>query len=164
MKSTYIRHLRVSGFCLAVFLVCTVLGCGSHAASELDGFRGIKWGTEAASVSGINQIAAEGNLLLYEKNDDQLQMGEVRLEQVVYGFYKGRFYMGMVYFPSAGFKRIEEMLTRQLGEPAKPDNTPSKLIWDGDTVSVLLSLGESSDQARLVYLYKPIQLEVELKK
>jgi hypothetical protein len=72
--------------------------------------------------------------------------------------------MGMVYFPAAGFKRIEEMLTRQLGQPAKPDNTPSKLIWDGDSVSVLLTLGESSDQGRLVYIFKPIQLEVELKK
>src|SRR5208337_855403 len=98
------------------------------------------------------------------KTGDLLQMGEVRLDQVVYGFYKGRFYMGMVYFPAAGFKRIEETLTRQLGQPAKPDNTPSKLIWDGDSVSVLLTLGESSDQSRLVYIYKPIQLEVELKK
>jgi len=70
----------------------------------------------------------------------------------------------MVYFPAVGFKRIEEMLTRQLGPPAKPDNTPSKLIWDGDSVSVLLSVGDNSDQGRLVYIYKPIQLEVELKK
>ena len=158
------RLMEISGLCLAVFLACSVFGCGSQAASEPDGFRGIKWATEAASISGINQIAGEGNLLLYEKSDDQLQMGEVKLDQVIYGFYKGRFYMGMVYFPTAGFKRIEETLTRQLGQPAKPDNTPSKLIWDGDTVSVLLSVGESADQARLVYLYKPIQLEVELKK
>jgi hypothetical protein len=57
-----------------------------------------------------------------------------------------------------------QMLTRELGQPAKPDNTPSKLIWDSDNVSVLLTSGENSDQARLVYLYKPIQLEVELKK
>ena len=55
-------------------------------------------------------------------------------------------------------------MTRQLGQPAKPDNTPSRLIWEGDNVSVLLTLGDSSEQGRLVYIYKPIQLEVELKK
>ncbi|MGA3115493.1 MAG: hypothetical protein ABSF90_13800 [Syntrophobacteraceae bacterium] len=164
MKPSHVRQLGVLGLCLATVLVCTFFGCGSPAASQPDDFRGIKWGAEVSSVSGLNQIADEGNLALYEKSGDLLQMDEVRLEQVVYGFYKNRFYMGMVYFPAAGFKRIEEMLTRQLGQPAKPDNTPSKLIWDGDSVSVLLTLGESSDQGRLVYIFKPIQLEVELKK
>jgi len=164
MKPSHVRQLGVLGLCLATVLVCTFFGCGSPAASQPDDFRGIKWGAEVSSVSGLNQIADEGNLALYEKSGDLLQMDEVRLEQVVYGFYKNRFYMGMVYFPAAGFKRIEEMLTRQLGQPAKPDNTPSKLIWDGDSVSVLLSVGDNSDQGRLVYIYKPIQLEVELKK
>jgi len=164
MKPAYKRQLAVLGIWLAAFLTCTVFGCGSPAASEPDGFRGVKWAAGVASISGINQIAGEGDVALYEKSDDQLQMGEVRLDQVIYGFYKGRFYMGMVYFPAAGFERMGQMLTAQLGQPAKPDNTSSKQIWDGENVSVLLTLGENSDQARLVYLYKPIQLEVELKK
>ncbi len=70
----------------------------------------------------------------------------------------------MVYFPSSGFSRMQDFLTRQLGQPAKPDNTPSKIIWDGPNVSVLLTTGNGSDSARLSYLYKPLQLEVELKK
>ena len=164
MKLPHVRQLGVLCLCLASVLVCTFLGCGSPAASQPEEFRGLKWGAETSSVSGLSQIADEGNLALYEKSDEPLKMGEVGLEQVIYGFYKGRFYMGMVYFPAVGFKRIEEMLTRQLGPPAKPDNTPSKLIWDGDSVSVLLSVGDNSDQGRLVYIYKPIQLEVELKK
>lgn len=150
--------------CLAACLAFTILGCGSPAAKEPDGFRGIKWRAEVSSVSGLHQIGGQGNVLLYEKNDDKLQMGKVRLDQVVYGFYKGRFYMGMVYFPSVGFKRIGEMMTRRLGKPAKPDNTPSKLLWDSDNVSVLLTLTNSPNQGRLVYIYKPIQLEVELNK
>ncbi len=164
MKLPHVRQLGVLGLCLASVLMCTFFGCGSQAASQPEEFRGLKWGVETSSVSGLSQIADEGNLALYEKSDDPLKMGEVGLDQVVYGFYKGRFYMGMVYFPAVGFKGIEEMLTRQLGEPAKPDNTPSKLIWDGENVSVLLTAGDDSDQGRLVYVYKPIQLEVELKK
>lgn len=165
------RQLAAFGLCAAAFLMFSSLGCGSPAASEPDSFHSIKWGSQVSSISGLNQIADEGNIILYEKSDDlglagkgQLKMGEVSLEQVIYGFYKGRFYMGMVYFPAAGFKRIKEMLTREIGQPAKPDDTPSKLIWDGANVSVLLTLAENSEMGRLVYLYKPIQLEVELKK
>lgn len=164
MKLPNVRQLGVLCLCLASVLVCTFFGCGQPAAGQPEEFRGIKWGAEASSVSGLSQIAGEGNLALYEKGDDRLQMGEVRLDQVIYGFYKGRFYMGMAYFQAVGFKRIEEMLTRQLGQPAKPDNTPSRLIWDGDNVSVLLTVGDNAGQGRLIYIYKPIQLEVELKK
>ena len=145
-------------------LIGALFGCGSPAASDPDGFRGIKWGTEASSVSGFSQIATEGDLGFYEKGGDRLQLEDVKLDQVIYGFFKGRFYMGMIYFPASGFDRVQAIMTRQFGQPAKPDNTPSKLLWDGAEVSVLLAMGDTADVARIIYIYKPIQLEVELKK
>lgn len=162
MKLPHLRQFGTLGICLAAVVVCTLFGCGSQAAGEPDNFRGVKWGAEVSSVPRLNQIAGEGDLIFYEKNDDQLQIDEIRLEQVIYGFHKGRFYIGMVYFPATGFERMQEIMTRKLGQPSKPDDTPSKLIWDSANVSVLLSLSEGS--GRMVYMYKPIQLEVEIKK
>ncbi|MHC1729010.1 MAG: hypothetical protein AB9866_23945 [Syntrophobacteraceae bacterium] len=155
-------QLGIFGLCLLAVVAFTLLGCGSPAASEPDGFRGVKWGADFASLSGFSQIAKEGDLVFYEKQDDSLQIEEVRLEQVIYGFHKGRFYTAMVYFPSTGLTRVKEIMTRQFGAPATPDNTPSKALWDGSNVSVLLALSGNADSARLVYLYKPIQLEVEI--
>ncbi len=162
MKLPRLRQFGTLGLCLAAVVVCTLFGCGSQAAGEPENFRGVKWGAEVSTVPHLNQIASEGDLVFYEKSDDQLQIEEVRLDQVIYGFHKGRFYIGMVYFPSSGFERMQEIMTRKLGQPAKPDNTPSKLLWDSANVSVLLSLVDGS--GRLVYMYKPIQLEVEIKK
>ncbi len=164
MKLPHFRQFGILGLSVFTVLIGALFGCGAPAASEPDSFRGLKWGTEVSYVSGLSQIANDGNLVFYEKSDDLLQMDGIRLDQVIYGFHKGRFYMGMIYFPAAGFSRMQEAMTRQLGQPAKPDDTPSKLLWDGVNVSVLLSLGDSSDVARLAYMYKPIQLEVELKK
>ncbi len=163
MKPFHVRQPATLVLGLFVVLATTLFGCGSPAASEPDAFRGLKWGTEVSSVSGLNQIANDGDLVFYEKSDDRLEMEAIKLDQVIYAFHKGRFYMGMIYFPADGFGRMQEIMTHQLGQPSKPDNTPSKLLWDGADVSVLLSLGDSSG-ARLVYMYKPIQLEVELKK
>lgn len=157
------RHVGALGLFLVAFLACTLFGCSSPAARVPDGFRGVKWEAKASSVSGLRQVAGNGKLLLYEKTGDRLQMGDVKLNRVVYGFYKDRFYMGMAYFPSDGFKKIEEIMTRRLGQPVKVDNSPTNLIWDSDNVSVLLSQ-DGPNQGRLVYMYKPIQLEVELKK
>jgi hypothetical protein len=149
---------------MLIVLICALFGCGSPAAGDPDNFRGVKWGSEASSVPGLNQIASDGDLVFYEKGNDRLQLEEVKLDQVIYGFHKGRFYMGMIYFPATGFNRVQEIMTRQFGKPATPDNTPSKLLWDGTEVSVLLGLGDNPDVARIVYVYKPIQLEFELKK
>lgn len=150
---------------LAAALVFALLGCGgSPAAGEPDNFRDIKWGTEFSSLSGFNQIASEGELAFYQKANDSLQVEDIKLDQVIYGFHKGRFYTAMVYFPASGFSRMKEIMSRKLGEPTMPDKTPSKLVWDGSNVTVLLTTAEGSDSARLAYIFKPIQLEVELKK
>lgn len=154
---------RYSGL-LVLAVLFSLLGCGgSPAAGEPDNFRGIKWETDYSTLSGFTQIARDGELIFYEKKNDPLEMGEIKLDQVIYGFHKGRFYTAMIYFPTSAFPRMKDLMTRQLGEPTQPDQTPSKLVWDGPNVTVLLTSG-SSDLARLAYLYKPIQLEVELKK
>ncbi|MEN6437820.1 MAG: hypothetical protein ABFD97_04505 [Syntrophobacter sp.] len=165
MQKFALRKNWTGGILILAALIFTMSGCGSApAAGEPDNFREIKWGTEYSSLTGFSQIATDGDLAFYEKKNDNLRFDEIKLEQVIYGFHKGRFYTSMIYFPASAFTRMQELMTRQLGEPTKPDNTPSKLVWDGPSVTVLLTSGNSSDLARLVYLYKPLQLEVELKK
>jgi hypothetical protein len=164
MKRFHSGQIGIFGLFFATAIFLTLVGCSSPAASEPDDFRGIKWGANSDTLSGFNQIAKEGNLSFFEKTDDQLQIDDIKLDQVIYGFNKGRFYTAMIYFPAASFSRVQEIMTRRLGKPSLPDNTPSRAMWDGPNVSVLLTLGNSPDSARLAYLYKPIQLEVELNK
>lgn len=162
MKPTGTRLIGILGFIGAIFLACTLFGCSS-AAHEPTGFRGIKWGAKLSSVPGLHQVAGNGKLDLYEKKGEVLTMGGLKLNRVVYAFYKDQFYMGMAYFPTDNFMKMESVLTGRLGKPSRVDNNPNNLIWDDNNVSVLLS-AEASGQGRLVYMYKPIQLEVELKK
>ena len=147
MKRFHSGQIGIFGLVFATALVLTLVGCGSPAASEPDGFRGIKWGNNIDSLSGFNQIAKEGNLTFFEKTDDQLQIDDVKLDQVIYGFHKGRFYTAMIYFPAAGFNRVQEIMSRQLGKPSQPDNTPSRAMWDGPNVSVLLGNTKTSAPA-----------------
>jgi hypothetical protein len=164
MRSIASGHSGVYGLFILAVLVFTLFGCGSPASGEPDNFRGVKWGNDSSSLSGFNQIAQEGELTFFEKINDPLQIEDIHLDQIIYGFYKGRFYTAMIYFPNTGFTRMQEIMTKQLGPPVQPDKTPAKLIWDSPNVSVLLTSGNSEDSARLSYLYKPIQLEMEVKK
>lgn len=162
MKPTGARPIGMLGLLGAAILACTIFGCSS-AAHTPEGFRGIKWGAKTASVPGLHQVARNGKLDLYEKTGEVLTMDDIKLQRVVYAFYEDSFYMGMSYFPSDSFMKMEAVLTGKLGKPSEVDNDPNKLIWDSDNVSVLLT-ANGPGQTRLVYMYKPIQLEVELKK
>ncbi|MDR3569439.1 MAG: hypothetical protein P4L43_15550 [Syntrophobacteraceae bacterium] len=150
------------GLFTAAFLACAIFGCGS-AAHEPKDFRGLKWGEKTSAVSGLHQVAGSGDLALYEKSGEVLKMGDIELDRVIYAFYKDSFYMGMAYFSSEGFMKMEAVLTEKLGKPSEVDNNPDNLIWDSDNVSVLLTPA-GPGQTRLVYMYKPTQLKVELKK
>lgn len=162
MKRIGTRTFGIFGLLAAAYLVCALSGCSS-AVHVPTGFRGITWGAKTSSVPGLHQVAGNGKLDLYEKTGEALQMGDVKLTRVVYAFYKDQFYMGMAYFPSAGFMRMEALLTEKFGKPSEVDNDPDKLIWDSNNVSVLLT-ADGPGKTRMVYMYKPIQLEVELKK
>lgn len=162
MKPTGTRLFGIFGLLAAAIVSCAIFGCNS-AAREPKDFRGITWGEKTSSVPGLHQVAGDGKLDMYEKTGEVLKMGDVKLSRVLYAFYKDRFYMGMAYLPSDSFMKMEAVLTGRLGKPSEIDNDPNKLIWDGDNTSVLLT-PEGPHQTRLVYMYKPIQLEVELKK
>jgi hypothetical protein len=155
---------RICCFVLSVILLAVLFGCSTSASKEPEGFRNVKWGSEIGTLSGFEQIAEEGNLRFFEKKGEELKFEDVRLEKVVYGFFQGRFYTAIVYFPAAAFGRVQEIVTGQLGQPAQPEGEKGKCLWDGEKVSVLLAPAAGSGEGRLSYLYKPIQLEVELKK
>ncbi len=164
MKAYKMRKPGICGLLVMAAFVVALMGCGSQASGDPDNFRGIKWGADFSSLSGFNQIAQEGALSFYEKTDDALQMDDVKVDQIIYGFYKGRFYTAMIYFPSSSFARMKDIVVKQFGQPAEPDKTPSKLVWDGTSVTVLLAQANTPESSRLAYIYKPIQLEVEMKK
>ncbi|MGC9195461.1 MAG: hypothetical protein ACP5IL_08415 [Syntrophobacteraceae bacterium] len=161
MRRTTIVFWAICGLS-AAFFACAIFGCSS-ATHAPESFRGIKWGAKTSSVAGLSQVAVKGDLSLFEKSGDRLQLGDIKLTRVIYAFYKDQFYMGMAYFPSESFMKMEAVLTGKFGKPAEVDQNPNKLLWDSDYVSVVLTPA-GPKQARVVYMYKPIQLQVELKK
>jgi hypothetical protein len=55
------------------------------------GFRGLKWGTNIANAPGMVLTEEDGDNKFYRREDDNLAIGEAKLEAIIYGFYKGRF-------------------------------------------------------------------------
>src|SRR5271165_6286977 len=56
------------------------------------GFRGQKFGTPFSEFQGLTLENDEGDLKLYSKKDENLQLGPVKLERVIYHFFKDKFF------------------------------------------------------------------------
>ena len=62
--------------------------------SEPDGFRGIKWGTDIATLDPLHTmevIAIVGPFTYYKKLKEDLHLVNVKLDDIVYEFWNGKF-------------------------------------------------------------------------
>jgi len=135
----------------------------TSTAKEPDDFRGIKWGSNIRDLPDMKLLAEEGDLKFYEKTNDRMKIGDVDADKIVYGFYKGRFYNVMIYYSSpANFTRIRETLSNTFGKPFQPNESEKKLFWNGEHVNLLLHFDDATNSGRVTYLFKPIQLEIEV--
>jgi hypothetical protein len=146
----------------AAVLVLTYLVM-SDSPKEPSDFRGVKWGSNIASLLDMKLLAEDGALKFYEKTNEQKKVGEVAVDQIIYGFHKDRFYTVMIYFHSPGeFARIRETLSGAFGNPAQVNEAEKKLFWNSEHINLLLNFDDAANAGRIIYLYKPIQLEVEV--
>jgi hypothetical protein len=126
-------------------------------------FRGIKWGSNIRELPDMKLMAEEGDLKFFERPNDLTKVGDADVDKVIYGFYKDRFYNVMIYYRSlSNFSRIQEMFSREFGKPFQPNESEKKLFWNGEQVNLLLNFDDVSNTGRITYLFKPIQLEVEV--
>jgi len=57
-----------------------------------DGFRGVKWGTDIKTIPEMVEFGStKSGVVFYTKPNEVLTLGEVKLQKIIYGFYKGRF-------------------------------------------------------------------------
>ena len=62
--------------------------------SEPDGFRGIKWQTDIATLDPLHTmevIEIMGPFVYYKKNKEDLQLVTVKLDNIIYEFWNGKF-------------------------------------------------------------------------
>jgi hypothetical protein len=103
-ESGLLRYARVA-FCAAtVAAVSTIGSLGKQPnhqpvtpeqATKLDsttGFRGQKFGTSFSEFQGLKLEKDEGDLKLYTKQGENLQLGPAKLETVVYHFFQDKFF------------------------------------------------------------------------
>ncbi len=111
---------------------------------EPQGFNGIKWGTDLSTLERMNRIKKISNGVgLYLKEGDMFKLGNGRLLPIQYGFWRGKFYIGMVTTESPNdWNALKEVVFQKYGEGAKPFRNKEDYLWTGKIALVALRYDE----------------------
>jgi len=123
-------------WCLTTILVLTLASMGIAFQNEPEGFRGLQWG----DPPGEDMVFtfASGSMDIYERPADKMNIGDVRLRRVEYGFYQNRFLVAMVRFiGDENYDLLKVILTARYGKPT--DEGFLQFTWWSSDTNIILS-------------------------
>ena len=94
------KHARIcSGGLVIIFVLVFAQPAGAFE-NEPNDCRGIAWGSEYQELKNFTKVTTRSSLDYCTKNDEEMTIGDARLEMVVYVFYKKKlFYMLLFHIP-----------------------------------------------------------------
>jgi hypothetical protein len=134
------------------------------------GFRGLKWGTNIKDVDDPNMILVEDakEAKYYRRLNDKLSIGDAKLENVAYEFYKDRF--SSVIIKAKGytnFTALKDAVFAYYGEGKQTNEFIKAWMWSSvfgnsnKDVGMRLDYNEFSEETVVLMFYMPIVQERE---
>ena len=157
---------RLIGILIPCSLLVAAMGCASYApvavytpnencklvsfklGSEPDGFNGIKWETEVSSLGEMKSYRKDpthGGIHFYLRAGDGYRLRSGKLIPIQYGFWRGKFYIGMVMTEQVSdWDALKQSVFEKFGVGAKPFTNKEEYLWIGKNATMALRYDEDS--------------------
>ncbi|MCU0589175.1 MAG: hypothetical protein MUF52_13600 [Syntrophobacteraceae bacterium] len=158
------KTVAIAVLAMTLLLICWAMFSFLSAPPDrqTEGFQGMAWAANIRDLPELKLIGEDGDQKFYVREGESLEIHGIVADNVVYGFYRGRFYSVMVYFSSmASFNQVRDRLAREHGSPFRHDESGLRLFWTSGKVHILLTYDEPLSQGRISYFYQPIESEIE---
>jgi hypothetical protein len=145
---------------------CTVFSCGEYSLPDDPGkFNGMWWGQylgELKNMRPANLEPSQYGEFYYTREGDVLQMGDVKLTYVQYGFWRGLY--SSLAFGTTGFSNWEALRNtafENFGPWHRPDWRIERYEWVGRNSAMSLAYDEATGEGQL-YVYSKVIYETQL--
>jgi hypothetical protein len=113
---------------------------------EPQGFNGIKWETPLLTLNEMKHYRKEsshGGIDFYLRQRDGYKLKNGKLLPVQYGFWRGKFYVGLVMTEQASdWGPLKEAVFEKFGVGAKPFTNQEEYLWIGKDATMALRYDE----------------------
>ena len=177
------KKLKILTF---LFLIL-FMGCAStrytKPLSELDGFRGIKWGAGVTTLEGMEKLeqdkTSNRDIVWYRRKGETLTFGNVKVEDIFYSFWMGGFESVWIDFRGEeNFEALKKELFERFGKVLESGELVKRTekealverstmrqgeeefyFWDGEQMEMWLSYSKSRQKGTLSINSKKISEE-----
>ena len=155
-RATYVKTSLVVA--VALFMV-------SSALAEIDGFRGLKWGTEFSTVESQMDYArtdpSYGGIKFYQKVGDEMKIGGAQLQTLQYGFWQNKFCGVVITFEGySNFTAVKDATFEKFGRGHQPNRYIQRYYWLNDPgASITIDYSEGLRRGRMYMSSKQISAE-----
>lgn len=134
---------------LLVFVPIVLFGQNLKALDEKYGFREMKFEMPLSSLK--NHVEVEKGF--YKSTTENLKLGDYKLSEVVYSFYKGQLYVIMI--ETKGFENssgVLKILQQAYGNGYQSNEYIERYVWFGEKVFMSYDQNSITDDAT-IYMY-----------
>lgn len=150
-------HARTCLGGLILILVLVLAQPARAFQNEPNDFRGIEWGTDYHELKGLTKVSTQSDLDYYTKRDEEMTIGDARLEMVVYIFYEKKLCGAILNFKSSSnFQIIKTALFDRYGKGYQANRYDEKYRWSGTNVNISLEYDDITRKGMVIYYYIPI--------
>jgi hypothetical protein len=139
----------------------------SSVLAQVDGFRGIKWGTEFSTVESEMKYErtdpSYGGINLYSKLGDELKIGAAELMSIQYGFWQNRFSNVVILFEGfTNFTAVRDSAFERFGRGHQPNRYIQRYFWLNNSAGkIQIEYSEGSRRGRMYMASTQISAEQE---
>jgi len=127
------------------------------------GFRGARFGKELSDLPDMVPLFGDGDIQYCRRKGENLSLGEIKLKDVLYYFYKGKFYYASM--PVArydDFAPLKAAYFKKYGPPKENISTLNEnYVWTWDDAQIALDRNKTDGSLEISYAYLPIMEQAE---
>jgi hypothetical protein len=178
------KKIKALTFVFCIFFVgCLASKQYSKPRSEIDGFRGIKWGAEVATLEGMEKVeqdkSSNRDIVWYTRKGETLTFGKAKLENIFYSFWMESFEsVWMDFKGEENFQALKQEVFERFGKVLESGELLKKTekealmerstmrqgeeefyFWDGKQTEMWLSYSKSRHKGTLSINSKKINEE-----
>ena len=178
------KKIKALTFVFCIFFVgCLASKQYSKPRSEIDGFRGIKWGAEITALGDMEKVEQDKSpnrdIVWYTRKGETLTFGKAKLENIFYSFWMGVFEsVWMDFKGEENFQALKQEVFERFGKVLESGELLKKTekealmerstmrygeeefyFWDGKQMEMWLSYSKSRHKGTLSINSKKINEE-----
>ncbi len=140
-------------FLLFIVIPITVIGQNIKSLDEKYGFREMKFETHFSSIKNLVKVE-EG---FYKSTTENLKLGDYKLSEVTYSFYKDQLYIILIQTKGLINSRgVLKILQQAYGEGIQSNEYIERYYWDGEKTLMSYEQNSVTDDALIIMWCKKL--------